>query len=263
MTALLELEGVRKHFGKRRLLDIGHVAFDAGRAYVLTGDNGTGKSTLLRIVAGLEPAAIDAYRFRGESVDPRRLPDFIRRDVIYTHQLPYLFQTSVVENVAYGLKIRGVSRRAAVARTGEALRWAGIEHLNGTSPVKLSGGERQRVALARTWALRPSVYLLDEPTASLDADGRRQVVDLIARLCEGENCVVVACHDRELIDLPHVARLHLAAGQLHRDPPLRSQSTHAVAVNPAGPADRSPQPPAACSKGASRSSSGRLHPEPG
>jgi tungstate transport system ATP-binding protein len=216
MSALLQLRGVRKRFATRPLFDLDTVTLDAGQAYALTGDNGAGKSTLMRIIAGLEPAAIDAYRFRDRDVDPRHPPDWLRREVVYMHQLPYLFQTSIADNIAYGLRLRGVSRRVRAARVQEAMRWAGVEHLAATPPVKLSGGEKQRVALARTWVLKPSVYLLDEPTASLDADGRRQVAELIGRLCAGDNCVMVACHDRELITLPHMQRLHLAAGRITR-----------------------------------------------
>jgi tungstate transport system ATP-binding protein len=216
VSTLLQLRGVRKRFAARQLFDLDAVTLDVGQAYALTGDNGAGKSTLLRIIAGLEPAEVDAYRFRDRDVDPRRPPDWLRREVVYMHQLPYLFQTSIADNIAYGLKMRGVSRAARAARVREAMEWAGVQHLAATPPAKLSGGERQRVALARTWVLKPSVYLLDEPTASLDADGRRQVAELIGRLCAGDNCVMVACHDRELITLPHMQRLHLTAGRLAR-----------------------------------------------
>lgn len=214
MSALLQIGGVRKRFAARSLLDLETITLDVGHAYALTGDNGSGKSTLLRIIAGLEPAEIDTYRFRDRDVDLRPLPDWLRREVVYMHQLPYLFRTSVADNIAYGLKLRGVSRRDRAARVHEAMHWAGVAHLVATPPAKLSGGEKQRVALARTRVLNPSVYLLDEPTASLDAIGRQQVAELIGRLCAGDNCVLVACHDRELIALPHMQRLHLAGGRI-------------------------------------------------
>ncbi len=216
MSTLLQIGGVRKRFAARPLLDVECITLEVGCAYALTGDNGSGKSTLLRIIAGLEPAEIDTYRFRDHDVDPRCPPDWLRREVVYMHQLPYLFRTSVADNIAYGLKLRGVSRGDRAARVHEAMRWAGVEHLAATPPAKLSGGEKQRVALARTRVLKPSVYLLDEPTASLDADGRQQVAELIGRLCAGDNCVMVACHDRELITLPHMQRLHLASGRMTR-----------------------------------------------
>ncbi|RYE67243.1 MAG: ATP-binding cassette domain-containing protein, partial [Oxalobacteraceae bacterium] len=92
--------------------------------------------------------------------------------------------------------------------------WAGVSHLEGTDPARLSGGEKQRVALARAKVLQPKLLLLDEPTANLDGAAREQVIELIPTLVEAGSSVVIACHDRDLINLPGVQRMKLRDGHL-------------------------------------------------
>jgi tungstate transport system ATP-binding protein len=211
---LLRIEGVRKSYGSRLILDVDCLELHAGKSYVVTGDNGVGKSTLLRILAGLESAQVAKYLFDGHSVSLENYPQELRREIIYVHQHPYLFNTSITGNIAYGLKARGVPKLQREALVKEAMDWAGVSNLDHVPPQKLSGGEKQRVALARAKVLNPKLFLLDEPTANLDAEARRQTIELIQRLCLGNNCVLIACHDYELINLPHMRRLALAEGQL-------------------------------------------------
>ncbi len=213
---LLKVGALSKSYGARPVLQGINLVLAAGQAYVLTGDNGAGKSTLLRIIAGLEHADAGILEFCGKLVPPIRYPDWMRRDVVYVHQHPYLFHTSVAANIAFGLKTRGISRAVRQAIVRDAMAWAGVTHLAAVPPQKLSGGETQRIALARAKVLNPALYLLDEPTASLDGDARRQTIELITQLCQTNNSVLIACHDRELINLPHVLRFDLRAGQVTR-----------------------------------------------
>ncbi|HEY6280750.1 MAG TPA: ABC transporter ATP-binding protein [Burkholderiales bacterium] len=211
---LLQIEGLRKDYGARRILDIESLALHAGESYVLTGDNGAGKSTLLRILAGLESAQVAKYLFEGYSVSLENYPQELRCEIIYVHQHPYLFKTSITGNITYGLKARGVPKLQREALVKEAMEWAGVANLDHVPPQKLSGGEKQRVALARAKVLNPKLFLLDEPTANLDAEARRQTIELIQRLCLDNNCVLIACHDYELINLPRMRRMTLAEGRL-------------------------------------------------
>lgn len=211
---LLQIEGLRKDYGARRILDIESLALHAGESYVVTGDNGAGKSTLLRILAGLESAQVAKYLFEGCSVPLENYPQELRREIIYVHQHPYLFKTSITGNITYGLKARGIPKLQRDALVKEAMVWAGVAHLDHVPPQKLSGGEKQRVALARAKVLNPKLFLLDEPTANLDAEARRQTIELIQRLCLDNNCVLIACHDYELINLPRMRRMTLAEGRL-------------------------------------------------
>lgn len=213
-TPLLELRRLRKGFANRKVLDIDELTLEAGESYVVTGDNGAGKSTLLRIVGGLDSGEVKEFRFDGQPVELQHYPEWLRRQVIYMHQHPYLFSTSVAHNIEYGLKARGLGQQERANLVQDAMVWAGVTHLADVPPQKLSGGEKQRVALARVKVLNPKMYLFDEPTASLDAEARRQTIELIRRLCLDNNCVVIACHDHEIINLPHMHKLVLADGKL-------------------------------------------------
>lgn len=213
-TFALELKSITKNFPQRELLRGVDLALKSGNSYVLTGDNGCGKTTLMRIIAGLEPANGGAMRFEGNEVDLDRYPEALRQRMTYVHQQPYLFQTSIAHNIAYGLKTRGVDKQQRERLIAEAIAWAGVGHLRDVLPHKLSGGERQRVALARAKVLNPRLLLFDEPTANLDSEARRHAIELIDELCSDDVTVLIACHDREIIDMPGMKRLQLASGRV-------------------------------------------------
>lgn len=211
---MLSIARLSKRYGDKLLLDLRDFQLEAARAYVLTGMNGAGKSTLLRVLAGLAPADAEGVHFAGEAVKLLPYPAALRRDIVYVHQHPVLFSTSVAGNIAYGLTARGMARGEAQRLVEEAMHWAGVQHLRGSRPATLSGGEKQRVALARAKVLHPRLLLLDEPTASLDGEAREQVLALIPSLTQAGSTVVMACHDRDLINLPEVRRLKLRDGHL-------------------------------------------------
>ena len=214
MRPLLRLDHLRKSYGERHLLDLDGLEIEAGHAYAVTGDNGAGKTTLLRILAGLEPGEIAGFEFRGVSLTHGRLPDNVRHEIVYVHQHPYLFRTTVVHNIGYGLEARGIDGAERRRLVEEAIAWAGVDHLRGLPPAKLSGGEKQRVALARARVLKPYLFLLDEPTANLDGEARGQAIALIRQLVQDKGSLLIACHDRELIELPGMRRFHLENGKL-------------------------------------------------
>lgn len=214
MMQLLHIQALRKNFGERRLFDIDQLTIEAGSAYVLTGLNGAGKSTLLRILAGLEPANLLQASFMGQAVRMSPYPSTMRDAIVYVHQHPVMFSTSVADNIAYGLTARKRPKAEIAERVEEAMSWAGITHLRNSKPQTLSGGEKQRIALARARVLDPKLLLLDEPTANLDGTAREQVIALIPSLTASGSSVIMACHDRDLIALPGVQRLKLQDGRL-------------------------------------------------
>jgi tungstate transport system ATP-binding protein len=214
MAAVIEVSGLAKTWGGRPVLRIPRLVLEAGSSYVLSGDNGAGKSTLLRILAGLERAQVERFAFEGRLMQLDQLPAEVRQQIGFVHQHPYMFSSSALANVEYGLRVRGMPRNGRVRLAHEALAWAGMAELANAPAQRLSGGEQQRVALARVKVLSPRVYLLDEPTANLDADGRKRVIDLIAQLAAADKVVIIACHDQEVINLPGVVRLHLENGSL-------------------------------------------------
>lgn len=214
MKTLLTVHGLRKRHGERTLFEIDTLSIEAASAYVLTGVNGAGKSTLLRTLAGLERCEACTVEFDGRSMPLHPYPKELRRAIVFVHQHPIMFSTSVFHNIAYGLLARGDSRREVAPLVEEAMAWAGVAHLRDTDPARLSGGEKQRVALARARVLEPRLLLLDEPTANLDGPAREQVMALIPTLLDRGSSVVMACHDRDLIGLPGIQRLKLREGRL-------------------------------------------------
>lgn len=213
-AALLVVRGLRKTFGERVLFEIGKLAIEAGGAYVLIGPNGSGKTTLMRILAGLDRDAGGGMDFRGEPAAFASYPEHLHRSIVYVHQHPYLFHTTLRHNFEYGLKRRGLPAVERARRVEAAIAWAGLQARRAIPPAKLSGGEKQRAALARARALEPELLLLDEPTSNLDRQGRAQTLALLAQLRDERHTVIVACHDQEIIALPGFARLRLEDGRM-------------------------------------------------
>ena len=214
MSVLLQVDGLHKQFGQRVLLAIERLTIEAAQAYVLTGANGSGKSTLLRILAGLEPASIAQVTYQGVGCCLSPYPQDMRSGIVYVHQHPVMFSGSVAANIGYGLRMRGMPTAQIAPLVTEAMRWADVLHLQDSPTATLSGGEKQRISLARARVLSPRLLLLDEPTANLDGAAREQVIALIPTLVEQGCSLVMACHDRDLINTSGVQRLKLRDGRL-------------------------------------------------
>jgi tungstate transport system ATP-binding protein len=209
---LLSVQGLRKAYGDRPLLEIKRMELQRGTSYLLMGDNGVGKTTLLRILAGLERAQAGIFSFDGVRYDEAAARACLAPRMIYVHQHSCLFNTSVADNIGYGLTSIPKSERMERVRAG--MVWANVEHLAKVPPHRLSGGEKQRVALARARVLRPELLLLDEPTANLDDAAREQVAELIRQMRDANNCVLIATHDHDLIKLENVVHWRLEGCQL-------------------------------------------------
>jgi len=205
---LMVFEHLRCRHGERLLFEIPRLALSAGNAVVITGANGVGKTTLLRMLAGLTPAGAAVVTLDNGPQPLSPYPGALRARLTYVHQHPYLFRTSVRANLAYGLTTgpHRVSRAELQDRVDDAIRWAGLQQVLDVPPERLSGGETQRLALARARALRTDVLLLDEPTSNLDRAAREQVLALVGELAAEGRALLMVCHDRELINLPGVAR---------------------------------------------------------
>ncbi len=214
MNALLALQGIQKRRGDRLLLDIEHLQIAPASAYVLTGMNGAGKTSLLRLLSGLDSGQIGKASFFGKEIGWFPYPQVLRDAIVYVHQHPVMFNASVSSNLAFGLRARGITQQEQSFAVQRALEWAGIEHLSTRAAHSLSGGEKQRVALARARILQPKLLLLDEPTSNLDGLAREQVIALIPQIIKTGSSVIMACHDRDLIALPDVQRLKLRDGKL-------------------------------------------------
>ena len=165
--AVYQMINLQKDYGPRVVLSIDSLEVRRGEILAIVGPSGAGKSTLLRLLNFLEFPTKGWIEFDGLRFDVGNdIPLEMRRRVTTVFQRPMLLDRSVWENVAYGLRLRGVknSRQAIQA----ALEQVGLEAMSNQRARRLSGGEAQRVALARAIVLHPDVLLLDEPTANLD-----------------------------------------------------------------------------------------------
>lgn len=194
---LLSLRRVRVRFEERTVLSVDALDFDEGRVTVLVGENGCGKTTLLRVLNGLIRPAEGSVEFRGKPLHGEGLA-CVRQESVLVHQAPLLFRGSVGFNVSYGVRLRGARRAAASAQAAEALRRVGLEGFDQRRASTLSGGERQRVALARVLAFSPRVLFLDEPTANVDAVSRREIEKIISGLSRPGSTVIMSTHNRDL-----------------------------------------------------------------
>jgi putative ABC transport system ATP-binding protein len=196
---VLRLVAVRKHYGERTVLNDISLELAAGEYIAVLGESGIGKSTLLNVVAGLEP--VDAGRiFFGDaeltSMDDDALT-LMRRDYYgfvfqAFHVLP---QLSVEQNVALPLVLRGIPDREKVRGMIAAVGLAGRE---ASAPRELSGGELQRVAIARALVGDPKLVLADEPTGNLDPENARNVLELFRAQVKGRGAAaIIATHSEQ------------------------------------------------------------------
>jgi molybdopterin-binding protein len=191
----LSLEDVRVRRGRADIVKVPHLHVLAGEVLVIVGPNGAGKSILLETLALLHRPTRGRVLFEGEPVDGRELA--LRRRMAVVFQDPLLLRRSVADNVAMGLRLRGVPRPARRQKTAHWMRRFDIHHLARRSALTLSGGEAQRTNLARAFALEPEVLLLDEPFSALDPPTREGLLDdLSAALRETAVTTVFVTHDR-------------------------------------------------------------------
>ncbi|MCX5912668.1 MAG: ABC transporter ATP-binding protein [Deltaproteobacteria bacterium] len=179
------------------ILDIPALQIEEGELLSLIGPNGGGKSTLLQTLASLTKLSAGEIIFKGELVTADSGGFAYRRKLAMVFQDPLLFDTTVFENVASGLWIRGMKKQEVNRIVDENLERFGIRHLLQRSARKISGGEAQRVALARAFATHPEILFLDEPFASLDPPTRESLLtDLEAILRQTGTTTLMATHDR-------------------------------------------------------------------
>jgi len=191
----------RKHFGlfrdkknSKMILDNANIELKGGECLLLTGKNGAGKSSLLRILAGLLKPDSATINLGLESLSWKKANKLIRQQVMYLYQEPYMFDGSVRRNLEYALG-GGKPNKTPHEKIALALKWANLSHRTDTSAKCLSGGERQRVALAQAWLKQPRVLLLDEPTANMDEESRRSTEDLLGKFKAMGTALLIASHD--------------------------------------------------------------------
>jgi tungstate transport system ATP-binding protein len=194
---LLEARNLGVKRGGVVILDIPSLSIQQGEILSLIGPNGAGKTTLMQTLSYLIKPFRGEVLFKGEKVSSNQSIFEYRRKLAMVFQEPLLFDTTVFENVASGLKIRGVNRAEIRRKVTENLDRFGISHLSDRSARKISGGEAQRTSLARAFCLEPEILLLDEPFASLDPPTRESLIeDLEGILRHTRTTTLFATHDR-------------------------------------------------------------------
>jgi putative spermidine/putrescine transport system ATP-binding protein len=192
----VRLAGLHRHYGQVVALDGLDLTIEPGELVVLLGPSGCGKTTTLRLLAGLEDADRGQITVGGKDIT--HLPAS-KRDMGMVFQAYSLFpHMTVRENVAFGLRLRRVSKAERDRRAVEMLELVGLSEQAGRYAHQLSGGQQQRVALARALAIEPQVLLLDEPLSALDAKVRAQLRDQIRRIqLEVGITTLFVTHDQE------------------------------------------------------------------
>jgi polar amino acid transport system ATP-binding protein len=195
---VLRIEGLRKQYADRVVLESLDLTVDAHDVVCLIGASGSGKSTLLRCIDLLETTDDGTIWFEGQDVsDPRVDARAVRRRIGVVFQAYNLFpHMSVLENVLLApRKVHGVSEAEARERAVGLLAEFGLDGMAEMHPDRLSGGQQQRVAVVRALATRPSLLLLDEVTAALDPELVGEVLDILRRLAEEGTTMVLATHE--------------------------------------------------------------------
>jgi tungstate transport system ATP-binding protein len=208
MSGLMQLKAVDVHFGAVTALAGVDLRVAAGDRLALVGANGSGKSTMLRVLHGLlAPSSGSVLR-----------DSAARQAMVF--QRPYMLMTSALNNVALGLWLRGAPWRQAGEQALLALGRVGLGDAALRPARRLSGGQQQRLALARAWSLKPHVLFLDEPTSSLDPHAKREVESLLAEFAQAGMTLVFASHNLGQVKRLATRVVYLEQGRVLADLPV-------------------------------------------
>lgn len=205
-VAMIEAKGIRKSFGKLEVLKGIDLKVDEGEVVSVVGPSGAGKTTLLQILGTLDQPSSGEVWLDGHDItrlSPRKQAEVRNKQVGFVfqfHQL--LLEFSAVENIMLPALIGGESRRTALKRAQELLRFLKLEDRADHRPAELSGGENQRVAVARALINQPKILLADEPSGSLDSENKASLHQLFFDLRKTYGTtIVIVTHDDELASL--------------------------------------------------------------
>ncbi|NLM43696.1 MAG: phosphate ABC transporter ATP-binding protein [Clostridiales bacterium] len=176
---IFRVENLTKNYGDKNVLNIEALDIHKNKITALIGPSGAGKSTLLHLLNGIEAPSSGNIWLEDKKIEQKDMDLDIRRSMVMVFQKPVVFSATVYENLAYGLKLRGMNKKEINKRVEEMLEVTGLKDKSQQKANTLSGGEAQRVAVARAMIIRPKVLLLDEPTTNLDPTNIFTIEELI------------------------------------------------------------------------------------
>jgi len=195
---IFKVRNLKKVYNNKIVLDVDNLNFQEGKIYAIVGPNGSGKTTLLNILNLLEKPDEGQIFFHDQEITNKSNSDTleIRRKTTLVNQDPFLFHSTVYDNIAYGLKIRSISSEVQKNRIRSALNIVGLSGFKDRKANQLSGGEAQRVVIARALVIEPEILFLDEPTTSID----QKHIDVVERIIkkikkEIKTTVIFTTHD--------------------------------------------------------------------
>lgn len=206
MIKSIKLKNVYKKYNTGNfVLDISHLEFKNHSINVLVGPNGSGKTTLLKLISLLERPDKGKILFNEKNILSGKNDKVLRKNIGFIMQNPYLFNRSVYDNVALGLKLRKYPFKEIKLKVNEILTYFQIEHLASKNIKYLSGGEHQKVAIAQVLVLKPEVLLMDEATANIDKQSRVLIEKMIKQLHSKSNTLIImTTHSSEqAFRMPH------------------------------------------------------------
>jgi len=210
----LVITHIRKNYNGKPVLKECSYAFNGNGTYVLMGPNGCGKSTLLRICSLLEEPDGGDLVFQ-ENGMPLIRNLALRRRMTLVLPRTGVFNTTVFNNAAYGLKVRGMGGNLLKREVDRALDFVGLAHKSGQNALTLSSGETQRLGIARAIAIAPEILFLDEPTASVDEENTAIIESIIHNLKkDGRSMVIMTTHDKEQAERLADTLLFMSGGRL-------------------------------------------------
>lgn len=219
---MIRFESVSKVYNgaSKPAVDDVSLEIEAGEFAFLVGASGSGKSSLLRLMLREERADSGDVLVLGSNLNKmpgRRVPEFRRQIGAVFQDFRLLPYKNVYSNVAFALSVLGKSRAFIETAVPDVLRLVGLEEKAKQFPRELSGGEQQRVAIARALANRPKLLLADEPTGNLDPTTTDDIMALLSRINLSGTTVVMATHDRRIVDQMRKRVIQVSGGKIVRD----------------------------------------------
>lgn len=218
--SMIEVQHVSKSYGSTPVLHDVSLAIEAGEFVSLVGQSGAGKSTLIKLLTREELPSNGRIYVAGRDISElsrAELPAYRRKIGVIFQDFRLLMQKTVTENIAYALEVCGAASSDIKRRVPKILELVGLDNRESNYPAELSGGEQQRVAIARALIHSPKILIADEPTGNLDPVNTWEIIDLLYRINQLGTTIVLATHNKAVVDRLRRRVIELRKGKIVRD----------------------------------------------